>query len=162
MLAAAIPILGLSEYLLATKTGQDPSAEGHRATFKEGFEYITDNPLGGGNQKVGGDVAQVNGNAPVLESSYLQTGGKYGIAAMLCFIGFLLSAGRLAWRQQSRLGHAVVGILIGMGLAMTVLKLHDDRRMSSWMWFPVGLAVRSSISRNPSSLSTLPQTQSGK
>lgn len=162
MFAAAIPVLGLSDYLLATKTGQDPSAEGHRETIQEGLNYMAENPVGGGNQKVGTQSAQANNNAPLLESSYLMTGGEYGIAAMLCFLGFLLSALHLAWRQQSRLGYAAVGILIGMGVAMTVLKLHNDRRLACWLWFPVGLAVHSYMTRNPSGVSTLSQTAEGQ
>ena len=159
MFVAAIPVLGLKDYLLATKTGEDSSVEGHRETLKEGVDYITDNPFGGGNAKVGTAGARTSNNAPLLESSYLMTAGEYGILAMFCFIAFLLSVMHLAWRQQSRLGYAVIGILIGIGVAMTVLKLHNDRRMACWLWFPIGLVVRSSISRNFSHVSTLPQTQ---
>jgi len=159
MFVTAIPVLGLKDYLLATKTGEDSSVEGHRESIQEGLNYIVDNPIGGGNRKVGTSAARQSNNAPLLESSYLMTGGEYGIVAMICFIGFLLSVMHLAWRQQSRLGYAVIGIVIGMGLAMTVLKLHGDRRLNCWFWFPIGLAIHSAVRRNLSSVSTLPQTQ---
>jgi len=140
---AAIPTLGLRDYLFLTKTGQDPSAESHRDSILSGLNFIAGHPFGGGNTTVGPRPAEKNGNALLVETTDLAFGAEYGVLALVCFAGFMLTALRLAWRQHSQLGYATVGILVGLGLAMSVLLLHDDRRLACWEWFPVGLAVRS-------------------
>lgn len=159
MFLASIPVLGLGDYLLATKTGEDSSVEGHRESIQDGLNYIADNPMGGGNGKVGTRAVIENSNALFTESTYLEMGGEYGLIALLCFLGFLLSALHLAWRQQSRLGYAAVGILVGLGLVLTIQVFHDDRRLSCWVWFPIGLAVQSAMRRDVSRVSTLPQAE---
>jgi len=145
---AAIPILGLSGYLSAVKAGKDTSAQGHKESILKGLEYIGGNPFGGGNAKVGPRSAESNDNAIIVETTFLGFAAAYGVIAFLCFIGFMFSAMYRAWQQQSRLGYVVVGILVGLSLAMTVLLLHDDRRLACWEWFPVGLLVRASIQRS--------------
>lgn len=142
---AAIPTLGLRDYLFLTKTGQDPSAESHRDSILGGLDFIAGNPFGGGNIRVGPRPAEKNGNALLVETTDLAFGAEYGVLALICFVGFMLSALRLVWPQHSQLGYAAVGILVGLGLAMSVLLLHDDRRLACWEWFPVGLAVRSAV-----------------
>ena len=49
LFALSIPVLGLSDYLFFTKTGQDPSAEGHQEQILGGLKYAAEHPLGGGN-----------------------------------------------------------------------------------------------------------------
>lgn len=159
LFVAAIPILGLSDYLSGTKSGKDDSAQNHKESILTGLTYIGDNPLGGGNAKVGPRSALSNDNALIVETTYLAFGAAYGVAALLCFLGFMLSAMRLSWQQQSRLGYAAIGILVGLGLAMTVLILHDDRRLACWEWFPVGLAVRSAIERKAPVTSVIPEME---
>jgi hypothetical protein len=157
LFAAAIPILGLGDYLSGTSTGKDESAQNHRRSILTGLKYIGENPFGGGNLKIGPRSAGANDNALVVETTYLEFAAEYGVVAFLIFLGFMLSALRLAWRQQSQLGYVAVGILIGLGLAMTVLILHDDRRLACWEWFPVGLAVRSSMGRSVPASSGSPE-----
>jgi len=139
---AAIPILGIHDYLFYTRTGQDDSAQGHQQSALLGFQLIGSEPFGMGNRMVGIAAVWQNGNAGLVETTYLAFGAEYGIAAGLCFLGFFISALWRAWRQQSQLGYATVGIMVGLGFMMTVLLMHLDRRFACWSWFPVGLAVR--------------------
>jgi hypothetical protein len=141
----AIPVLGLSDYLLTAKTGQDLSAEGHRNQILDGLKYAADHPFGSGNGKVGPLASKEVSNVPVFETTYPALASEYGIAAVLCFVGFLFSVLYLAWREQSQLGYMAVGILVGISLVMIVtLPLHD-RRLDCWVWFPVGMAVKSCL-----------------
>jgi len=143
----SIPVLGLSEYLITAKTGQDLSAEGHREDILAGLKYAADHPFGSGNGKVGPLANKEVSNVPIFETTYPAFAAEYGIAAVLCFVGFLFSALYLVWREQSQLGYLAVGILVGISLVMIfTLPLHD-RRLDCWVWFPVGLAVRSAIGR---------------
>jgi len=142
MFVASIPILGLSDYLYYSRTGQETSAQLHQASIATGIELMGERPFGTGNRTVGARVVDVNANAVWVETTFLSFGAEYGIAAALCFLGFFLSAMRGAWRNQSQLGRATVAIMAGLGLMMTVLLLHMDRRFACWAWFPVGLAIR--------------------
>jgi hypothetical protein len=141
---AAIPVLGLGDYILATKTGQEGSALDHKASLVEGLGYVIAHPLGSGPGNVGMYSTKENDNGVFFESTYLTLAGEYGIAASLCFVGFLFSAARVAWRQRTQLGYAAVGTVVGFGAVMVVVALHTDFGLASWLWFPVGLAVRSS------------------
>jgi hypothetical protein len=142
MFLASIPILGLSDYLYYSRTGQETSAQLHQASIATGLELMGERPFGTGNRTVGARVVDVNTNAVWVETTFLAFGAEYGIAAALCFLGFFLSAMRAAWRNQSQLGRATVAIMAGLGLMMTVLLMHMDRRFACWAWFPVGLAIR--------------------
>ncbi len=142
LLVASIPILGLSDYLYYSKTGQDSSAQLHQASIMTGVELMGENPLGTGNRTVGARVADENSNAAWVETTYLAFGAEYGIAAAICFLGFYLSAMWRAWRNQSQLGYATVAIMAGLGVMMLVLLMHMDRRFTCWVFFPIGLAVR--------------------
>jgi hypothetical protein len=145
LFAASIPVLGLSDYLFATKTGQDPSAEGHRDQILDGLKYAADHPFGSGNGKVGPLASKEVSNVPVFETTYPALAAEYGIATVLCLVGFLFSVLYLAWREQSQLGYVAVGILVGISLVMMFTLPLTDRRLASWAWFPVGLAVRSCL-----------------
>jgi hypothetical protein len=147
LFAASIPILGLSDYLFFTKTGQDPSAQWRRETIVTGIQYIVQHPLGTGAGSIGGRALDSDRNALVLETSYLAFGGQYGIAALLCFLGFLLTAFRLVWRERSSLSYMASGIIIALSVMMIFFILHTDFRLNCWAWFPVGLAVRSCLNR---------------
>jgi hypothetical protein len=143
--AAAIPILSLTDYLYFTKTGQDTSTEWREETILTGIQYIAEHPLGTGVGSIGGRAIVGNKNALVLETSYLSFGGEYGIAALGCFLGFLLSAFRIVWHERSSLGFAASGIMIAVSVMMIVFILHTDFRLNCWIWFPIGLAVRSAV-----------------
>jgi hypothetical protein len=143
----SIPVLGLSEYLVTAKTGQDLSAEGHRDQILDGLQYAADHPFGSGNGKVGPLASKEVSNAPVFETTYPALAAEYGIAPVLCLVGFLFSAIYLAWREQSQLGYVAVGILVGISLVMIFTLPLTDRRLASWALFPIGLAVRSAIDR---------------
>jgi O-antigen ligase/polysaccharide polymerase Wzy-like membrane protein len=142
LFAAAIPVLGLSDYLFLTKTRQDDSAQGHEESILSGVAFIADHPLGAGPGSVGPRAFVNDANALSMESTYLLFAAQYGIIAALCFLGFLLSGFRLAWRNQSQLGLVAIGILVGLGLAMIVFHMHNDFRLECWAWFPVGLSIR--------------------
>jgi hypothetical protein len=51
----------------------------------------------------------------------------------------------MVWRARTQLGYAAVGILLGFGVVMMFAPLHLDFPLAVWIWFPVGLAVRSSV-----------------
>jgi O-antigen ligase len=77
-----------------------------------------------------------------VENSYLTIAAQYGIASALCFVAFMLSAFRLAWRERTPLAYLVIGIILGFGSVMMVSPLHDVFTLASWIWFPVGMLVR--------------------
>lgn len=148
LFAASVPILGLSDYLFFTKTGQDPSAAGHEAEIVSGLNYAIEHPLGSGNARFSriGSL-QGDSNKTIFETTYPTIAASYGMPAVVCFFGCLFSAMIMVWRQKSNLSYAAVGILIGIAIVMAVALPFDDRRLACWAWFPVGLAIRSSISR---------------
>jgi hypothetical protein len=139
---ASIPVVGLADYLSLAKKGQDLSAEGHQESLLTGLEYALSHPFGSGPGNVGMYGTKNNSAGVFIENTYLTLAAEYGIPASLCFIGFLLSAGKMIWPQRTQLGYAAIGILVGFGAVMTVAPLHDVFTLASWVWFPVGLAVR--------------------
>lgn len=151
LFAVSVPFLGLSDYLFATRTGEDPSAEGHKESLIDGLRYISDHPFGAGPGNAGSYAAKNNANAISFEGTYLQLSTEYGMLTTLCFLGFLVSALRSAWRLQTRLGYSATAILAGFGTAIVFAALHQDLPLQSWIWFPVGLAIRSSESASKSS-----------
>jgi O-antigen ligase len=144
LFAVSVPVLGLGDYLFATRSGEDLSEKGHRDSVLSGLQYVAEHPLGGGNEKIGPRPAEGNSNAFLVENTYLAFATEYGIMGLLCFLGFIFSALRLAMRQKSPLGYSSLGILFGIGLVMLVFNLHDDRRLACWEWFPIGLLVGAS------------------
>jgi hypothetical protein len=145
--AAAVPFLGIRDYLSFTRSGQDESEQVHRESIAGGMEYVGSHPLGSGAGNVGPIAAQRNASALITENTYLALTAEYGIAAGLCFVGFLLSAALLAWRSQTNLGNVGVGILVGISLMMIVLLVHEDFRLGCWIWFPIGLSIREASHR---------------
>lgn len=145
---AAIPVLGLSDYLSINKTGQEVSVEGHAESVSGGLSYSFEHPLGTGPGSVGPRAWENSTNAIIVETTYFAMSAQYGIAAGLCFIGFLISALRSAWLNSTRIGHTAFGILFGVIPIMTVILLHTDFRLACWLWFPVGLAVAASSRRD--------------
>lgn len=143
LFALSIPVLGLSDYLFFTKTGQDPSAEGHQEQILGGLKYAAEHPLGGGNAKFSPVAILNDSSITVFETTYPYIASAYGIAVGVCFVGFLFSAFRALWRKQSQLAYAAAGILLGISVVMIFTLPLDDRRLALWVFFPVGLAVRS-------------------
>jgi hypothetical protein len=140
---ASIPVVGLKEYLSVMKTGQDPSAQGHQQSIFSGLQYSFEHPLGTGPGTVGPVATVTNLRGVFIEDSYLTLAGEYGIPTALCFIAFIFSTLRLAWRDRSLLGNVSVGILLGFAAVIAVSPLHNVFTLSTWVWFPVGLLVRS-------------------
>lgn len=140
----SIPLLGLSDYLLMAKAGQDYSTQGHEESILKGLDYMANHPFGSGPGNAGFYASQNNSNGIGFESTYLTFAAEYGIPATLCFAGFLVSALWMAWRERTQLGYATVGIIVGFGAVMTFAPLHLEFPLATWIWFPVGLAVRSS------------------
>ncbi len=87
-----------------------------------------------------------NAEGVFIENTYLTLAAEYGILASRCFLGFLLTAVRAAWRERTQLGYAAVGIVVGFGAVMLLAPLHNVFSLASWIWFPVGQAVRFSTS----------------
>jgi hypothetical protein len=144
LFVASIPVIGLGDYLFAAKKGDDPSAQGHQESLLTGLQYVSDHPLGSGPGNVGMYGTKNNSRGVFIENTYLTLAAAYGIPACLCFVGFLVSSLRLAWPQRTQLSYASVGILVGFAVVMAVAPLHDVFTLASWIWFPVGMAVRSS------------------
>lgn len=145
---ASIPVVGLSDYLTKTKSGEETSAQGHLETLVTGLVFVIGHPFGAGPgnyERPAGSIHERNiaFSAPWIESSYLMLASQYGVLTGACFIGFLISALRVVWSQRTPLGYAAVGILVGFSAAMMVAPQHQDFALASWIWFPVGLAVRS-------------------
>jgi hypothetical protein len=145
--ASAIPVLGIHDYLSFTRSGQDESEQVHRESLLGGLDYIVAHPFGSGAGTVGQRIAEQDNNAVVIESTYMSLAAEYGIVAFLCFLGFFCTALRLAWRRRSRLGYAAAGILIGFSPMMVVFLIHIDFRLACWVWFPVGLAIRTAAAQ---------------
>ena len=144
---AAIPILGLSDYLLSTKAGQDPSRESHQESLFGGLRYTLAHPLGTGPGSVGKWAVKQEDNAAGIEDTYLTLSAQYGIPALLCFVGFLGSALWLLWPHQTQRAYASVGIIVGFATVMMFVALHDVFPLACWLWFPVGVAIRSATLR---------------
>jgi O-antigen ligase len=145
---AAIPTLGLSDYLLSTKTGEDPSRASHQESLSGGIAYTISHPLGVGPGNIGKWAVKEDKNAPGIENSYLTIGAQYGIPAVFCFAGFLVCTVRLLWPERTQLAYVAIGIVFGFGTVMVFAALHDVFPLACWLWFPVGLAIRSSVSRS--------------
>jgi hypothetical protein len=141
---ASVPLLGLGDYLFSTKTGQDPSAQGHQESIFQGLEYVSDHPFGSGPGSAGPYATKSSSNGVFIENTYLTLAAQYGIPTGLCFLGFLFSALRVLWRERTQRGYAAIGVLVGFGTVMMVAPLHQDFPLQSWIWFPIGLAIRSS------------------
>jgi len=152
LFAAAIPVLGLSDYLLSTKSGQDPSRLSHQESIFGGFAYALNHPLGTGPGNLGKWAAKEDRNAVGIEDSYLTIAAEYGIPSVLCFLGFLVLALRALWREHTRAAYVAIGVLAGFGVVMMFAALHDVFPLACWIWFPVGLAMRSSAVRSPDCL----------
>jgi hypothetical protein len=165
LFVASVPILGLGDYLLSTKTGLDPSAQQHQDSLVEGSLFVIGHPFGAGpgnyDRPAGGEHTEnMASSAPFIENTYLALASQYGVVTILCFLGFLLSALRLSLRERNLLGYAAVGILVGFGGAMMVAPLLREFALASWIWFPVGMVVRSSTvlqDRSPNSEQTIEQ-----
>jgi hypothetical protein len=152
----SIPVLGLSEYLFAAKTGQDTSADWHKDTISDGLKFAASHPFGAGNDKIGTVALKEDRNALVFETTYPELAAEYGIAPAVCLIGFLFSALYSVLKDKSNLGYAAVGILVAMFLVTIVTLPLEDRRLASWAMFPIGLAVRSAMRK---SILAIPPTQ---
>jgi hypothetical protein len=149
LFVASIPILGLADFITNNRTGQEESAESHQEKILGGLQFVVEHPLGAGNEKLSPGQGEVN-NVGAFETTYPQLAAEYGIAVVLLFAGFLFSALRSVWQEKNRLGHAAAGILVSMSMVMVVTLPLNDRRLACWALFPIGLAIRSSISQKTS------------
>jgi hypothetical protein len=144
---ASIPVLGLSDFLASTKTGEEVSVHGHWETLLVGAHYVTSHPFGAGpgnyDRSAGAKhTISSTSDAPWIESSYLMLAAEYGVLDGLCFAAFVLCALRAIWPHRTPLGYAAFGILVGFAVSMMFAPMHGDFALASWIWFPIGLAVR--------------------
>jgi len=144
LFAILIPVLGLQDYLLSNRQGDDPSAEQHQNSMLEGVVTVASNPLGAGSANIGRQATKDNDNATYFESAYLTLAGEYGIPTLFCLVGFLVAVFRISWRLKTKLGFASMGVVTGLAAVMAFASIHDVFPVAAWVWFPVGLAVRSS------------------
>jgi hypothetical protein len=114
--------------------------------------YVITHPLGVGPGNVGKWAVKADSNAVGIEDTYLTLSAEYGIPALLCFVGFLYSLVRTLREQKTNLAFAAIGIIVGFGTVMMFAALHDVFPLACWLWFPVGLAVRSASENNGSVL----------
>lgn len=142
LFVAAIPTLGLGDYLLSTKSGEDPSRASHQESLFGGITYTISHPLGVGAGNVGKWAVKEYKNAPGIENTYLTIGAQYGIPALVCFVGFLVSTVCLLWSKSTQPAYVAIGITFGFGVVMIFAALHDVFPLACWLWFPVGLAIR--------------------
>lgn len=151
---AAIPLLGLTDYLTATKTGEDPSAAGHQESLLDGVTFALQHPFGVGIGDTEHLTAEGERTSYSVESTYLTLAGRYGLLTLFCFVGFLGSVLRTLWRRRTRLAYLAIGVVAGFGTVMMFASLHDVFPLACWLWFPVGLAVRS-VSESPNLTTSL-------
>jgi len=151
----AIPILGIRDYLSFTRTGQEESAQGHSASLLAGLEHVGSHPFGSGAESVGPRILQKNVVALHIENSYLILAGQYGLLAGLCFVGFLLTAMHRTWAKRTPSGYVATAILMGFGIMMFFLPMHEDFPLNCWVRFPVGFAVRSATGQGVPTASRL-------
>jgi hypothetical protein len=144
---AAIPVLGLTDYLKSTKSGEDPSAQGHRESIIEGIQFIAQHPFGVGPGNAGKLAVKTEGTAFSVEDTYLTFAAEYGIGTVICFIAFLVSLVRYLRPEPTKLDLVALGVVVGFSAVMTFAALHDVFPLACWLWFPVGLAVRSRMER---------------
>jgi hypothetical protein len=140
--AASIPILGLGDFLFATKTAEDTSIDWHRESIVNGVIYAFDHPLGSGNTKLSAEGLKKDANQTIFETTYPYFAAEYGLVASLSFVGFLVSALYFVRRQRCELTNVAVGILVGMSLVMVITLPLTDRRLSTWILLPIGMAVQ--------------------
>jgi hypothetical protein len=144
LLAALIPKVGLGEFLTATLKGDEASAEGHKQSLIDGMSYVLSHPFGVGPGNAGAFAWKKDSYDVWIENSYLELGAEYGITISALFVGFLVSALLLVWSQRTRLTYAAVGLIVAFAAVMMVVPIHHVFSLGAWVWFPVGLAVRSS------------------
>jgi len=159
LVAVSIPVIGLGDYLFFNKTGQDPSAEGHRHEIADGMQYAVEHPFGSGNSDVNALSLQANLNAKTFETTYPNFAAEYGIVAALCFAGWLGSTGYKLWRTPTPIGHAALGILLSLSLVMIFTLPLIDRRLACWACFPIGLALREGADPAGKASSAIDQTE---
>jgi hypothetical protein len=137
-----IPILGLTDYITLAKSGSDASSEGHLQSLVKGAEFIVANPMGVGAGNAGSYSTKSNENGVFIEDTYLTLAAEYGILSAVFFIGFIVSALWLLLKNQSSSSFAAAGILVSFAIVMVFAPLHQDFPLASWIWFPVGYAIR--------------------
>lgn len=138
----ALPFLGIGNFLTATKSGEDVSAQQHHDSLASGLQYIATHPMGGGSANMGRQATKSNDNATYFESMYLTFASEYGWLPLLLFLGFLASCIFLLWNSRTPLGITAVGIVFGFAGTLSVLSIHDVFPLACWVWFPVGLALQ--------------------
>lgn len=146
-IAVSIPIFGIQDYVSFTRSGQDESAAAHGDSMISGLRYVIEHPFGSGAGSVGQRTVQRDVAALNIESTFLTLAAEYGIVSGLLFLVFLVSVLRAIWRVRTRLSYLATAILIGIGIMMLVLPIYQDFRLNCWIWFPIGMAVRSAVIR---------------
>jgi O-antigen ligase len=155
---ASLFLLGLGDYFSTTIAREDPSAEAHVERVREGWEYVSTHPFGAGPgnyERAAGSKRDMSStsDAPFIENTYLGFAAAYGVLGCFCFLGFLLTALRESSRLQTQLGYLAIGILVGFGAAMVAAPLLVEFSLACWIWFPIGMAVRSSTAPRMQQLS---------
>jgi O-Antigen ligase len=148
LFVASVPVLGFGDYLSLIEKGQDYSSQGHEESILNGLRYASDHPFGVGPGNAGSYATKDNTSGFFIESTYLTFAAEYGILTTMCFLGFLFSALWVLSRERTQLAYAAIGVIVGFGTVMMVAPLHQDFPLQTWIWFPIGLAIRSSAKEN--------------
>lgn len=144
LLMSIAAVAGIGDFLSLTASGQEYSEVGHVQSLFTGLAYVLSHPFGDGPGNAGMWALKSNENLVWIENSYLTLAAEYGIATVLCFIGFFASAFWTVWQQRTQLAYAAMGILAGFSAVISVVPVHDVFCLAAWVWFPVGLAIQSS------------------
>jgi hypothetical protein len=149
IIIAAIPFIGIGDYLSNNRARSDTSADQHKDSLEQGLSFVMEHPLGAGANTVGRQALKTNDKAFYFENAYLSLSGAYGIPVVLGLLAFIAELLRLGLRAKNKLGYVVFGILVGFSVELTAVTLHDVFPIACWIWFPAGLLVTEMTKRRP-------------
>jgi len=159
LLVAAIPFIGIGDYISKNRDKSDVSADQHKNSVQQGLLFVMEHPLGAGSDNVGRQALKTNDNATYFENAYLTLAGGYGIPMVLGLLAFIAELLRLGVRAKNKLGYAVFGILAGFSVELTTVTLHDVFPLACWIWFPAGLLVTEMTNRKRRLAPAIPYVQ---
>jgi hypothetical protein len=141
LLPFALAYMGLSDFIAATKRGDDISAASHRENLIASSESVLQHPFGKGPGTAGIRAFAEHAEAVVVENTYLTFAYEYGWLAGICFTAFVFLSLRAAWRisLEAFSGLAVCAI---MGL---VVPTHVSFPVVAWVWAGSMLAARDDV-----------------
>ena len=142
---ALAPVLGMEDFLTATRTGRDTSLVYHQANILESVGSILAHPLGSGPGTVGPRASERQGQAYNVDGGYITFGLEYSILApLVLFLFYILCIAR-CWHDDSRLGDFALVMISTTAAFQVFMTLQIDFNLSAWMLLPVGMSVRQAV-----------------